>query len=217
MTITIDVLPEDAVKLLMALIVGGLIGAEREYRDKAAGFRTMIFICIGSTLFTMFSLKLATGPTSDPARIAAQIVSGIGFLGAGTILRSEKRIHGLTTAATIWLVAALGMGIASDYYAVALVGAVIILVVLWIFPIFERWIENLNHTEVYEIVCPIAPDIFDNLCSLFLGHGLRLMSVKRHKVDGNMVSVWEVYGAPKSHRELTDALMAHDDVIRFSV
>ncbi len=215
MTITIDVLPEDVVKLLLALLVGGLIGAEREYRDKAAGFRTLIFICIGSTLFTMFSLKFSD--TGDPARIAAQIVSGIGFLGAGTILRSEGRIHGLTTAATIWLVAALGMGIGGEYYAVTLSATAIILVVLWIFPFLERLIDNVHHAEIYEIVCPITPDSFENLRQLFTDHRLHIFRVKRHKVGGNMVSTWEVHGSPKDHRALTDVLFAHADVIEFRV
>ncbi|MBN1566072.1 MAG: MgtC/SapB family protein [Anaerolineae bacterium] len=215
MTITIDVLPEDAIKLLLALLVGGLIGAEREYRDKAAGFRTMIFICIGSTLFTMFSIKIADN--SDPARIAAQIVSGIGFLGGGAILRGEGRVHGLTTAATIWLVAALGMGIASDYYTIALVATLIILVVLWIFPFIERLIDNVHHAEVYEITSPITPDSFDNLHALFKEHNLHIFKHKRYKVTGKMVSTWEVHGAPRNHRALTQVLMDHDDVIEFQV
>ncbi len=98
---------EDVARLLFAVLVGGLIGAEREYRDKVAGFRTIIFICLGATLFTLFSVKL--GGAGDPARIAANIVSGVGFLGAGAILRSGERVTGLTTAASIWTTAAIGL------------------------------------------------------------------------------------------------------------
>ena len=215
MTITIDVLPEDVVKLLLALLVGGLIGAEREYRDKAAGFRTMIFISVGSALFTMLSLKLASD--GDPARIAAQIVSGVGFLGGGAILRGDGRIHGLTTAATIWLVAALGMGIGGELYAVTLIATGIILVVLWIFPVFEHWIDNVRHTEIYEIESQVNPATFESLRKLFESHKLRIIRVKRHKVNGNMISLWEVHGAPQGHNALTDALLAHDEVIGFQV
>src|SRR5688572_27174223 len=96
-------------RLLLVIIVGGLIGAEREYRSKSAGFRTMILICLGSFLFTTFSIQIG-GLETD--RIASNIVTGIGFLGAGVIFKSENRINGLTTAAAIWAVAALGMGIA---------------------------------------------------------------------------------------------------------
>jgi putative Mg2+ transporter-C (MgtC) family protein len=99
---------EDVVKIILAVAAGGLIGLEREFRDKAAGFRTLIFICMGAALFTIFSARLAG--TNDPTRIAANIVSGVGFLGAGVILREGGRVIGLTTAATIWLTAALGIG-----------------------------------------------------------------------------------------------------------
>jgi len=83
---------EDVIKLLLAILIGGLIGAEREFRDKAAGFRTIIFICVGATLFTLFSLKL--GGDEDPVRIAANIVSGVGFLGAGASCATAVELWG---------------------------------------------------------------------------------------------------------------------------
>src|SRR5688572_3924863 len=99
----------------LVILVGGLIGVEREYRSKSAGFRTMILICLGSFLFTTFSIHISGG-TDD--RIASNIVTGIGFLGAGVIFQSENRINGLTTAAAIWATAALGMGIADGLYGI---------------------------------------------------------------------------------------------------
>src|SRR5690606_12151491 len=125
------------------------------------GFRTLIFICVGSTLFTIFSHKFAE--EGDPARIAAQIVSGVGFLGAGAILRDRGRIVGLTTAAMIWVAAALGMGIGSGNYLVTIVGTGIILVVLWIFPYFEQWINHVRTNEHYEIVRVYAPGRYEEL------------------------------------------------------
>src|SRR4029079_13396129 len=101
-------------RILMVIIVGGLIGAEREYRSKSAGFRTMILICLGSYLFTTFSVYISL---ASPDRIASNIVTGIGFLGAGVIFKSDNRVNGITTAASIWAVAALGMGIALGQYA----------------------------------------------------------------------------------------------------
>jgi putative Mg2+ transporter-C (MgtC) family protein len=103
----------DLLKLLFACLAGGLIGVEREFRDKSAGFRTLILICLGATLFTMMSPRFAA--IGDPGRIAAGIVSGIGFLGAGVILRDRGRIMGLTTAATIWMTAAIGMAIGGQF------------------------------------------------------------------------------------------------------
>ena len=107
---------EIIIRFLLAALWGGLVGIEREYRSKSAGFRTMILISIGSCFFTMMSVGI--GPT-NPDRIAANIVTGIGFLGAGVIFRGENRINGITTAATIWAVAAVGMGIGGGYYFAA--------------------------------------------------------------------------------------------------
>src|SRR6478609_4068093 len=111
-------IPEEMIlKLLFVIAVGGAIGVQREFRSKSAGFRTMILICLGSFLFTTFS-KAMSG--ASPDRIASNIVTGIGFLGAGVIFKSNDRVNGITTAATIWAVAALGMGIAEGaYYLVA--------------------------------------------------------------------------------------------------
>ena len=101
---------QELIALGASVFVGGLIGVERQSRDKAAGLRTMIFICMGATLFTLISRRLAPG---DPVRIAAQIVSGIGFLGAGVILRNGPRILGVTTAAVIWLTAVAACSISA--------------------------------------------------------------------------------------------------------
>src|SRR5204863_3481185 len=101
--------PSIPIKLLLAAILGGIIGIEREIRDKPAGLRTNILICVGSTLFMSVSIQLAAWTGSDSTRIAAQIITGIGFLGAGAVLHSHGYVIGLTTAATIWVVAGVGM------------------------------------------------------------------------------------------------------------
>jgi|SRR5438093_228725 len=108
-----------ALKLFLAAVLGGLIGMERELRDKPAGLRTNILICVGSTLFTSISTRVAQVLGGDPTRIAAQIISGIGFLGAGAVLHSHGFVPGLTTAATIWVVAGIGMALGSGMYSLA--------------------------------------------------------------------------------------------------
>ena len=108
----------DVVPLLLAVILGGIIGLERQVRDKPAGLRTNILICLGSCVYTMISISLVG---SDPGRIAAQIVTGIGFLGAGAIIQSGASVHGLTTAAGIWIVASIGMACGTKRYFMAVV------------------------------------------------------------------------------------------------
>lgn len=126
-------------RLLLAAAIGGVIGAEREMRHKSAGFRTNILITMGSAIFTIVSVSLAD---SDPGRIAAQVVTGIGFLGAGTIIRTKSGVHGLTTAATVWVNAALGMAAGAGHYHLAVVGGAITLMVLMILGPFEGALER---------------------------------------------------------------------------
>src|SRR5437773_12136280 len=108
--------PSIPIKLILAAVLGGIIGLEREIRDKPAGLRTNIMICVGSTLFMSLSTQVAKVLGGDPTRIAAQIISGIGFLGAGAVLHSHGFVLGLTTAATIWVVAGVGMALGSGMY-----------------------------------------------------------------------------------------------------
>jgi putative Mg2+ transporter-C (MgtC) family protein len=121
-------------RLLLAAVLGGAIGLEREWSGKPAGLRTNVLICVGAMLLTELSLIVAAsaraGVPADPARIAAQIVSGIGFLGAGTIIQSRVGVTGLTTAATMWVVAGIGMTVGAGLYAEAVGTAVLVIAVL---------------------------------------------------------------------------------------
>jgi putative Mg2+ transporter-C (MgtC) family protein len=129
------------VRLLLAAGLGAAIGLEREFRRKPAGLRTNILIAVGAALFTMVSIALAhDGGTSD--RVAAQIVTGIGFLGAGAIMRSGRNIHGMTTAATIWVNAAVGMAVGAGLYTMAIVATAVTLVVLGVLPPFEAYFDR---------------------------------------------------------------------------
>ena len=110
----------DLVKAVSSLLVGMMLGAERELKDKAAGFRTITLICLGSTLFTVLSYKLGSGESEDATRIASYVVSGIGFLGAGVIFKDGFSINGLTTASIIWIAAAIGMSIGFGQFYTAL-------------------------------------------------------------------------------------------------
>jgi putative Mg2+ transporter-C (MgtC) family protein len=132
------------VRLLLAAALGAVIGFERELRQKEAGLRTNMLITMGTALFTIMSMELAAGPGDDRTRVASQIVTGIGFLGGGAILHEKGSVKGLTTAATIWMNAAIGMAAGTGRYGLAVVATVITLLTLSaLFP-FERWLEKQN-------------------------------------------------------------------------
>jgi len=203
---------EDLLQLLLAIVVGGMIGVERELRQKAAGFRTNIFICVGATFFTIVAEKYTT--PSDTARIVANIVSGVGFLGAGVIMREGGRVTGLTTAAVIWLAAALGMGIGSEQYL--LVGAMSIaaMIILWTFPLFESRIDRWNERRSYVVVCP-SQDKLGQMDGWLRECGLRARSRKRAKRDGQLVCTWDTWGPDASHDKFTGYLVADAEIQEF--
>ena len=132
---------EALLRLALAAALGGAIGLEREFRHKPAGLRTNMLIALGSALFSILSVELGAGAGS-PDRIAAQVVTGIGFLGAGAILRSGENVHGLTTAATIWVNAAIGMAAGLGSYTVAAVAAAVTLGVLALMPAMEKIVDR---------------------------------------------------------------------------
>jgi putative Mg2+ transporter-C (MgtC) family protein len=119
-------------RLLLAAALGGMIGLEREHSGKPAGFRTNLLICLGAALITEVSFNVGMVSGGDPGRIAAQIVSGIGFLGAGTILHARGSVYGLTTAATLWVVAAIGMAVGARSYMAAVIGTSLVMLALMI-------------------------------------------------------------------------------------
>ncbi|HQN05552.1 MAG TPA: MgtC/SapB family protein [Anaerolineaceae bacterium] len=207
--------PEDVIKILLAVLAGGLIGIERELRDKAAGFRTLIFISVGACLFTILSAKLASG--SDPTRIASNIVTGVGFLGAGVILRDGARVIGLTTAATIWLTAAVGMGIGGGQYLIAGVVVLAAMVVLWLLPFVEHRIDNMREERKYEVVCPADADKLAALEHTFRDCGLHIKTHSQVKNAGGMTCSWVANGSPAKHEQLTRILFADPELreVRF--
>lgn len=132
----------EVMRLLIAAILGGVVGLERQQRHKAAGLRTHILVCLGSCLVMVISYKIYAGvqglTNADPARLAAQVVSGIGFLGAGTIMKEGLTIKGLTTAASLWVVAAVGLAVGAGYYVGAIATAILSVLALTYLPRYER-------------------------------------------------------------------------------
>jgi putative Mg2+ transporter-C (MgtC) family protein len=154
---------ESLIRLGLAAALGGLIGLEREASGKPAGFRTNLLICLGAALVTDLSIDIARDVTlpggfrSDPGRLAAQIVSGIGFLGAGTIIQARGSVLGLTTAATLWVVAAIGMAVGAGAYVQAVVGTVLVILALTFLGRFEDYLLPYHFQERLLRVT-LAPD-----------------------------------------------------------
>ena len=133
---------EDVLSIILATVLGASIGLERELSGKAAGLRTNVLICLGAAVFTIISQRMVEGTDGSLVRIAAQIVTGVGFLGAGAVIQDRRGVHGLTTAATIWLVASIGMACGADFYALACISALLAIIVLVVVPRLVKPIEQ---------------------------------------------------------------------------
>jgi len=133
--------PEFCLRLICAMVAGSIIGFERQWHRKSAGIRTNTLVAIGAALYVMLSMEI-TQEKGDPTRIVGQVVSGIGFLGAGIIFKEGLNIHGLTTAATVWCSSAIGCTAAAGYYFYALAGALAIVMVNLFFVPFDRWLDR---------------------------------------------------------------------------
>ena len=143
-------------RLLMACAMGGVVGLEREWRHKDSGLRTNILICMGSALFTIMSVVIAGDNSPNRGQIASNIVQGIGFLGAGLILHTKNRVLGLTSAATVWVVAAIGITCGAGLYIVALLATVLVLISLQIIGVLEGRLGWKRYPKVYEVRADIG-------------------------------------------------------------
>jgi putative Mg2+ transporter-C (MgtC) family protein len=209
-----DPIAVNLIRIGFAVVIGGLIGAEREFRDKAAGFRTIILITVGSALFTIFSTSLDPGFTRT--RIAANIVTGIGFLGAGAIVREHGRIGGLTTAATIWLAAALGMGIGAGELVFVAGSTLIVIVVLLVFPRLEIWIDRIRESRTYKIVVSTANvEKIDKIHEALEAHQLTVYEHHQSKSGNTIVGTWNTIGSPKQHEKFSLLMVKDKDVEDF--
>src|SRR3990167_1259761 len=157
-------------KLLMAAVLGGVIGWERERRGRPAGLRTHILVCVGVTLMMLVSEHIFERYKTfaadsiirvDPARIAAQVVTGIGFLGAGTIMRFRATVRGLTTAASLWVVAGIGLAVGSSCYVPAIITTIIALFALLLLPLFERNIKRDKYKTLKLCISGSEPNLTD--------------------------------------------------------
>ncbi len=184
---------EDTLKIVLSLAVGALIGLEREYRSKAAGFRTITLISIGSTLFTIVSIKLGFPGNSD--RIAANIITGIGFIGAGVVFKDAITITGLTTATAIWATAALGMAVGAGHYKVAGEGLLAVLIILSLFEYVQNWIDKIHQKRSYKIVFDKHTMTIKDIDAALVQMSLRYIKRKEMRINNEFIYFYDVYGS----------------------
>ncbi len=205
---TMLITSDDFLKLLLAVTVGGIIGLERESRAKSAGFRTITLITLGAALFTIVSLKF--GDT----RIAASIATGVGFLGAGVILREEGHVRGLTTASSIWVASALGMAIGYGEYVLAIIATAFVIIVLQLFGRLDQWIDqHIRIPRTYEITFADYSGKQEAVIGLFEQAGVRIKKIQRFKRGGQCTLELDTAARQINHERVTAKLLNDQDVV----
>lgn len=189
--------------ILISVILGLMIGAEREYRNKSAGLRTFILVCFGSCLFTILSIKIGV---ANPDRLAANIITGIGFLGAGVIFKGDNKIEGITTATTIWATASIGMAVGSGYVYLSLLGTVLVLFILSSLTYLQTYIDNHHKIREYRISVLNAEDIA-HCEAKFKEHHLKYLTIGQQYTQGNLTIRWSLTGDNKNHEALMRSLI----------
>jgi putative Mg2+ transporter-C (MgtC) family protein len=203
---------EDLFSMLMAVLCGGIIGFEREYRNKSAGFRTIVLITLGSTIFTIVSRH---GAGADD-RISANIITGIGFIGAGVIFKDQFSVRGLTTAAVIWTSAAIGMTTGIGYHALAFVFTMLTLGILLMMSRVERFIGKLQRQKMISVTFRNAD--FSQIQVLeerLNSEDLRIDRLQVSKDHDTLTVVWQVSGKKKYLLRLNETLAGMTDIISF--
>ncbi|MDF0693124.1 MgtC/SapB family protein [Aquirufa ecclesiirivi] len=200
----------DLERILLSILIGAIIGLEREYRSKSAGLRTMILVCVGSCIFTLLSYKIGLGSQD---RIAANVLTGIGFLGAGVIFREKDRVTGITTATTIWVVSALGMTIGAGFELLACVTSAIVIIILSAFILVQNLISKLNHVRVYTLKFEFT-DSFDykHVEALFKKLKMKILYSQKIKSGKDFTFNLTVQGSEKAHHLIASQLLKNDKI-----
>jgi putative Mg2+ transporter-C (MgtC) family protein len=198
------------VRLVIALLVGGAIGLEREFKGKPAGMRTNMLICIGSCLIMIISIEIARSAprVGDPGRIAAQVVTGIGFLGAGTIMRSRFHVVGLTTAATIWSLSALGLAIGAGYILLSVFVAFLITGTLIAIGYIEAKLATKRSHHLLQVTLERREGVLGEIAAVF-----KVLRVDREAVEVNRSgeewkATFEYAATHERHHAIVDRLQA---------
>jgi putative Mg2+ transporter-C (MgtC) family protein len=203
---------ETTIQLIISFFIGAIIGGEREYRTKTAGLRTMIMIALGSTIFTELSITLGV---NSPDRIASNIITGIGFLGAGVIFKDGLSISGITTATTIWVTAALGMAVGAAEYFIALGGTVVVIIVLSVFEIFSNKINQMNQERGYKVTLAHYSDFERLIMKRVSELHLSYKKERELKTNENFVILFHIRGSEKRLEVFNTFLKESDQILAY--
>ncbi len=194
--------------IFFSVIIGLIIGAEREYQNKSAGLRTFVLVSFGSCIFTILSIEIGI---ENPDRLAANIITGIGFLGAGVIFKDDNKIGGITTATTIWATASLGMAIGSGHIYLGFLGTILVISILRVLIYLQEYIDNYNKIRDYKKVTKNKSD-FEYCKELFLEYHLKYTLIKQQSTEGSLATTWRVTGHNKNHDALIYNLMSNNRI-----
>ena len=197
-------------QMAMAIVLGGVIGIEREWLNKSAGFRTMILICMGATIFTICSQTL--GLAGDHSRIASNIVVGVGFIGGGVIFKGETGVSGITTAACIWVTAGIGMLIGCMHWEVGCIVTAMVVIVLHLLKHLEAMLDKINCVKRYKLVCPLTVYQTGFVHQLMTKYSLRLKNESHKKESGLMENTLHLQGRLSNHELFINELMNNDGI-----
>ncbi len=202
--------------LVMAMVLGAAIGLERELHGKAAGLRTNILICVGATLYTQLSIYLA-GPEGDPGRIAAQIVTGVGFIGAGTILHARGTVSGLTSAATIWFVAAIGIAVGAGATLEATGATLLVLLVLGLLRPLEKYVNRYGGVSRVTLDVEPRPEAVSEVERIVVQAGLEVQEIRSEQHGDRMTVHISMRGPARLHDKVRLELMRASGAYTVSV
>jgi len=194
-------------RLLMACLLGALVGLQREIKRKAAGVRTNLLICMGSAFFTLLSAVLAGDANPDKGRVASNIVQGIGFLGAGLILHNRSRVSGLTSAASVFVVASIGMACGAGLYAAAVVAAIIVIMALEVVGFLERNANIKIYSLLYEVRGSDQTRMMESILEAMDKAGQRLSSVDRDAIGELQRVSFSLTATKTQHERLRGKLL----------
>ncbi|KKO92380.1 MULTISPECIES: MgtC/SapB family protein [Sphingobacterium] len=201
----------DVLLIMLSVLIGLLIGIEREYRNKSAGLRTFILVSFGSCLFTILSLKIGV---ANPDRLAANIITGIGFLGAGVIFKEDNKISGITTATTIWAAASLGMCVGAGYIFLAFIGVGLVLAILALLTYLQTYIDNYHKIKDYELQTSSEAD-FEHTEKLIRSMGFKAVVISQRYNKESLNTIWRLTGNVSKHREFVETLRRDRQVVAY--